>query len=82
MAANRGGMLLCEPSAEYYNRSSVVFVPVTVLPASHIGLVWQRSRENARIRTFAETLTQVCPELGNADRAARSDSPNRPASYD
>lgn len=56
VAANRGVMLLCHPTAEYQRRRDVAYVPVTGLPHSALGLVWHRDRENARVRAFAAAV--------------------------
>ncbi|MFK0289053.1 LysR family transcriptional regulator [Streptomyces sp. NPDC090442] len=58
-AAGRGGMLLCRPTAEYHGRRDVVFVPVTGLPDSALGLVHHAARETARVRAFAATAQDV-----------------------
>ncbi|QUH00760.1 LysR family transcriptional regulator [Saccharopolyspora erythraea] len=59
VAAGRGAMLLCRPTASSYNRSNIRFVPVTGLPASRLGLVWHRDHETARSRAFARALTDA-----------------------
>lgn len=57
--ANRGAMLLCHPTADYYGRRAVTFVPVTGLTNSFLGLVWHRSHETARIRAFSQAIATV-----------------------
>ncbi|MGW0532037.1 LysR family transcriptional regulator [Streptomyces sp. NPDC003032] len=57
VAADRGAMLLCRPTAEYHGRKDVVFVPVDGLPDSVLGMVWHRDGETARVREFARALT-------------------------
>ncbi|MGW0070966.1 LysR family transcriptional regulator, partial [Streptosporangium sandarakinum] len=64
VALNRGGMLLCTPTAAYQRRPDVSFVPVTGLPPSILGLAWVRAAETATIRAFNETA--VGHALGRA----------------
>jgi len=53
-AAGRGGMLLCRSTAEHQGqRNSVVFVPVTGLPASVLGVIWHAEHAAGRARAFA-----------------------------
>ncbi|MBZ6475500.1 LysR family transcriptional regulator [Streptomyces griseocarneus] len=59
VAADRGAMLLCPSTAEYHRRRGVAYVPVTGLPESALGLVWNRAHENARIRAFAEAVGEA-----------------------
>ncbi|WP_319018885.1 LysR substrate-binding domain-containing protein [Microbispora sitophila] len=61
LAAGRGAMLLCEPTAEYHGRRALTFVPVTGLPDSTLGLVWHRDHETARVRAFARALAETGP---------------------
>ncbi|HYH28794.1 MAG TPA: LysR family transcriptional regulator [Pseudonocardia sp.] len=61
IAANRGGMLLCRPTAEYHRRRDVVDVEVTGLPETALGLVWRRDHENARIRAFSAAVEATVP---------------------
>jgi DNA-binding transcriptional LysR family regulator len=56
IAANRGGMLLCRPTAELNQRADLVHVPVTGLPDSALGLVWRRGEDSPWLRTFASAL--------------------------
>lgn len=56
IAANRGGMLLCRPTAELNQRADIVHVPVTGLPDSALGLVWRRGEDTPWLRTFAGAL--------------------------
>ncbi|MFG2397884.1 LysR family transcriptional regulator [Streptomyces lydicus] len=57
-AAGRGGMLLCRPTADYHGRRDLVFVPVTGLPDSVLGLVHHTARETARVRAFRTAVTE------------------------
>ncbi|EPH41895.1 LysR family transcriptional regulator [Streptomyces aurantiacus] len=57
VAADRGAMLLCRPTAEYHGRRDVVFVPVEGLPDSVLGMVWHRDGETERVRAFARAVT-------------------------
>ncbi|MGI5158119.1 LysR family transcriptional regulator [Microbispora sp. CA-102843] len=61
VAAGRGGMLLCGPTAEYHGRRALTFVPVTGLRDSTLGLVWHRDHETARVRAFARALAETGP---------------------
>ncbi|MEW2066819.1 LysR family transcriptional regulator [Streptomyces sp. NPDC007346] len=54
--AERGALLVCHPTADYYGRRALAFVPVTGLPDSVLALVWHRDQENARVRAFSQTL--------------------------
>ncbi|ANZ17563.1 transcriptional regulator [Streptomyces noursei ATCC 11455] len=58
-AAGRGGMLLCRPTADYHGRRDVVFVPVTGLPDSVLGVVHHAARETARVRAFTAAVREV-----------------------
>lgn len=59
VAAERGAMLLCRPTAEYHGRSDVVFVPVEGVPDSVLGVVWRRDAETERVRAFARAVGSV-----------------------
>jgi DNA-binding transcriptional LysR family regulator len=56
IASNRGGMLLCRPTAEYNQRTDIVHVPITDVPESALGLIWRRGEETPHLKAFAETL--------------------------
>ncbi|MGW2308828.1 LysR family transcriptional regulator [Actinomadura luteofluorescens] len=53
VAAGRGALPLCVPTARRHARGDVVFVPLTGLPDSALALVWHRDRATARLRAFA-----------------------------
>lgn len=57
--ADRGAMLLCDPTADYHGSHAVAFVPVTGLPDSSLALVWHRNHETARTRGFARALAST-----------------------
>ncbi|MGW2231246.1 LysR family transcriptional regulator [Streptomyces formicae] len=59
VAAGRGAMLLCRPTASYHGRRDVVYVPVEGVPDSVLGMVWHRDGETERIRAFARALAAV-----------------------
>lgn len=59
VAAERGAMLLCRPTAEYHGRRDVVFVPVEGVPDSVLGVVWRREAETERVRAFARAVGAV-----------------------
>lgn len=56
VAAERGAMLLCRPTAEYHGRRDVTFVPVEGVPDSVLGMVWRRDAETERVRAFARAV--------------------------
>ncbi|WP_202797041.1 LysR family transcriptional regulator [Kribbella flavida] len=56
IAAGRGGMLLCRPTAELNQRADIVHVPVTGLPDSALGLVWRRGEHTPWLKAFAAAL--------------------------
>lgn len=57
VAAGRGAMLLCHPTAESHRRRPVTFVPVTGIAESRLGLVWHRYRETPGVRAFSRAVT-------------------------
>ncbi|MFG1795597.1 LysR family transcriptional regulator [Nocardia sp. NPDC049149] len=59
VAADRGAMLLCHPTAHFHERPEVTFVPVTGLAHSRLGLVWHRNRETAQVRAFSQAVAAV-----------------------
>ncbi|MFG2647030.1 LysR family transcriptional regulator [Streptomyces sp. NPDC048436] len=59
VAAGRGAMLLCRPTAEYHGRRDVTFVPVEGVPDSVLGMVWRRGGETERVRGFARAVGAV-----------------------
>ncbi|MGW7076336.1 LysR family transcriptional regulator [Streptomyces sp. NPDC054866] len=59
VAAGRGAMLLCRPTAEYHGRRDVTFVPVEGVPDSVLGMVWRRDAETERVRAFARAVGAV-----------------------
>ncbi|MEU8123621.1 LysR family transcriptional regulator [Spirillospora sp. NPDC049024] len=58
VAAGRGAMPLCLPTARRHARGDVVFVPLTGLPDSALTLVWHRDRATAGLRAFAEAVAE------------------------
>ncbi|HEX2312785.1 MAG TPA: LysR family transcriptional regulator [Thermomonospora sp.] len=69
IAAGRGAMLFCAPTAAYHGRPDTTFVPVQGLPPSSFGLVWRRAGETARVRAFARAAARAA----QATRAARAE---------
>jgi DNA-binding transcriptional LysR family regulator len=59
IASNRGGMLLCRPTAEYNQRADIVHVPITGVPDSALGLIWRRGEETPHLKAFAAMLTEA-----------------------
>ncbi|MDX6281664.1 MAG: hypothetical protein QOH03_2735 [Kribbellaceae bacterium] len=53
IASNRGGMLLCRPTAEYSRRADIVHLPISGLPDSALGLIWRRGEESPELKTLA-----------------------------
>ncbi|MFE0187101.1 LysR family transcriptional regulator [Streptomyces sp. NPDC058989] len=68
-AADRGGMLLCRPTADYHGRRDIVFVPVTGLPDSVLGLVHHTERETARVRAFRTAVTEIAEPAEGSTKA-------------
>ncbi|GAB2630720.1 LysR family transcriptional regulator [Kribbella swartbergensis] len=56
IAAGRGGMLVCRPTAVLNQRADLVSVPVTGLPESALGLVWRRGEDTPALKAFADQL--------------------------
>jgi DNA-binding transcriptional LysR family regulator len=57
IAAHRGGMLVCRPTAEHNQRADIVNIPITGLPDSALGLVWRRGEETQALKAFAQYLS-------------------------
>ncbi|MCT2589726.1 LysR family transcriptional regulator [Streptomyces sp. N2-109] len=57
IAAGRGAMLLCGPTAEYAGARGIRFVPVAGLPDSALGLIWPQGKETAHTRAFSAALS-------------------------
>ncbi|MCX4823106.1 LysR family transcriptional regulator [Streptomyces sp. NBC_01142] len=72
VAAGRGAMLLCGPTAEYHARRDIAFVPVDGLPDSVLGMVWRRGAETERIRAFAEAVTGATAAADSRGRPTRA----------
>jgi DNA-binding transcriptional LysR family regulator len=67
VALNRGSMLMCAPTAANEGRPGVMFVPVTGLPPSVLGLTWRRGSGTAAVRAFTEAAVldrSAIPERG------------------
>ena len=56
IAAGRGGMLVCLPTAAHTRRGDIVNVPITGLPDSALGLVWRRGEDTPALKAFAAHL--------------------------
>jgi DNA-binding transcriptional LysR family regulator len=56
IAADRGGMLLCRPTAENNRRADIVNIPLTGVPDSALGLVWRRGEDTPALQAFAVHL--------------------------
>lgn len=57
IAAGRGGMLVCRPTAEHNQRTDIVNIPITDVPESALGLVWRRGEDTPALKAFATHLT-------------------------
>ncbi|MFE1769834.1 LysR family transcriptional regulator [Streptomyces sp. NPDC059008] len=68
-AADRGGMLLCRPTADYHGRRDIAFVPVAGLPDSVLGLVHHTERETARVRAFRTAVTEIAEPAEGSTKA-------------
>ncbi|WP_260867298.1 LysR family transcriptional regulator [Streptomyces sp. SAJ15] len=64
VAAGRGAMLFCAPTARRHGRGDVAFVPVEGLPESALGLVWRRTHETERVRAFSRALADRVTAAG------------------
>ncbi|MBL1067456.1 LysR family transcriptional regulator [Streptomyces sp. 7-21] len=64
VAAGRGAMLLCQPTAEYHRRRDVAFVPVTGVPDSALGLVWHRGHAPRALGEFAAAVAAETARSG------------------
>ncbi|MFE7115795.1 LysR family transcriptional regulator [Streptomyces sp. NPDC057654] len=73
VAAERGAMVFCAPTAAYYGRRDIVFVPVTGLPPSTLCVVWPRQAETERVRAFNRAVA-----TGVARGVARGDALSAP----
>ncbi|MEV4259196.1 LysR family transcriptional regulator [Spirillospora sp. NPDC049652] len=56
IAAGRGGLMFCVPTARSFARSDIVYVPVDGLPDSVLGLVWRRGDPAPALRAFADLI--------------------------
>ncbi|MDA0564751.1 LysR family transcriptional regulator [Streptomonospora sp. S1-112] len=63
VASGAGAMLVCRPTADYYRRDDVVYVPVSGMAASALALVWRTAAETAAIRAFQAVVAEA---LGSA----------------
>ncbi len=70
VAAGRGGMLLCAPTAAYHGRRDITPLPVAGLPDSMLGLVWRRGGETARIRALRRAVDEECGAAASSGRPA------------
>lgn len=77
VAAGRGAMPLCVPTARRHARGDVVFVPLTGLPDSALTLVRHRDRATARVRAFAQAVAEGV--RGRAPRDSGARPPATPA---
>lgn len=75
VAANRGAMLLCRATAVHHaHRRSVVFVPVTGLPDSELGVVRHRRHPGPQARAFAQAVLDTLPGRSTGQRGGRRGS--------
>ncbi|HWD81133.1 MAG TPA: LysR family transcriptional regulator [Kribbella sp.] len=59
IAADRGAMLICRPTADLNDRAGITTVPLTGLPDSALALIWRRGEERPALRAFAQHLTDA-----------------------
>ncbi|WP_280266149.1 LysR family transcriptional regulator [Nocardia wallacei] len=69
VAGGRGGLLLCDTTAEYYRRPDVGFVPVHGIAESRVGLIWHRDRDSGRVHAFARAVADTVATPAPALRA-------------
>jgi DNA-binding transcriptional LysR family regulator len=58
IAADRGGMLLCRPTADHNRRADIVNIPLTGVPDSALGLVWRRVEDPPSLQAFSAYLKE------------------------
>lgn len=58
VAAGRGAMLQCAPTAALHRRGDVAVVPTRGLPESSLSLIWRRDAATARLRAFAAAVSR------------------------
>jgi DNA-binding transcriptional LysR family regulator len=56
IAAGRGAMLICEPTATNNHRADITTVPLTGFPDSALALIWRRDEHTPSVQVFAEHL--------------------------
>ncbi|MFG1908706.1 LysR family transcriptional regulator [Kribbella sp. NPDC048928] len=56
IAAGRGTMLICRPTAAKNDRADLIAIPVTGIPDSALALVWRRGEDTPSVQAFAEYL--------------------------
>ncbi|MER7248191.1 LysR family transcriptional regulator [Kribbella sp. NPDC000426] len=56
IAANRGGMIICRPTAALNDRAGIATVPLTGIPDSALALIWRRGEDTSSVKAFAEHL--------------------------
>jgi DNA-binding transcriptional LysR family regulator len=56
IAAGRGGMLVCRPTAANNRWPGIVNIPITGLPDSALGLIWRRGEDTPALKAFAARL--------------------------
>ncbi|NIK56686.1 LysR family transcriptional regulator [Kribbella shirazensis] len=59
IAAGRGAMLICEPTASTNHRADISTVPVSGLPDSALALIWRRGEQTPSVQAFARHLEQT-----------------------
>ncbi|MFF0729068.1 LysR family transcriptional regulator [Streptomyces sp. NPDC004134] len=64
VAADRGVMLLCRPTAEHHPRGDVAYVRVRGLRESALGLVWREGGAGAAVRAFAGAVEEAMRGTG------------------
>ncbi|GAA4228420.1 DNA-binding transcriptional LysR family regulator [Streptosporangium album] len=59
VATGKGISPICARAAHYYSRPDLAFIPFSDAPLIVYGLLWPSDRENARVRAFVKTLSEI-----------------------
>ncbi|MEV4250676.1 LysR family transcriptional regulator [Streptosporangium canum] len=59
VAAGKGASPTYARAAHYYSRPDLVFIPFSDAPPVVYGLLWPSDGENARVRAFVQTLSEI-----------------------
>jgi DNA-binding transcriptional LysR family regulator len=70
IAAGRGILPVTAQVGRFYARPDIAYVPITDARDAEFALVWKSSRENARIRAFAELAAGIGTRVTSARTAS------------